>query len=201
MPRSAADTRRFRHGAGRLALDFIRTLNRRGTPQENEELPDAEALFAWVRQFCPGGGVVAVAPFAAVSVADARQLREAIHELIVVACRGEGLAAWRSLARERVNRAAAAPTPIPAVDAWGRVRWSAPDPVAATLSLVARDAIDLVDSAAITRVRACAGPLCGVLFLDESRPGTRRWCSMNTCGNRAKKQTNRAAKQKLHTGS
>ncbi|OPC80056.1 hypothetical protein B4N89_03015 [Embleya scabrispora] len=201
MPRSAADTRRFRHGAGRLALDFIRTLSRRGTPQEVEELPDAEALFAWVRQFGPGGGIVAVAPFAAVSVADARQLREAIHELIVVACRGEGLAAWRSVGRERVNRAAAAVTPAPAVDAWGRVRWSAPDPLSATLSLVARDAIDLVDSDAITRVRACAGPLCGALFLDESRPGTRRWCSMNTCGNRAKKQTGRTPKQNLHTAS
>ncbi|MFG2951443.1 CGNR zinc finger domain-containing protein [Streptomyces adustus] len=26
-------------------------------------------------------------------------------------------------------------------------------------------------------------------FLDTSRPGNRRWCSMGTCGNQSKKQT------------
>jgi predicted RNA-binding Zn ribbon-like protein len=41
----------------------------------------------------------------------------------------------------------------------------------------------------VARVRECAGEDCGALFLDTSRPGTRRWCSMDTCGNRAKKST------------
>lgn len=50
---------------------------------------------------------------------------------------------------------------------------------------MARDALDLVTSPALGRVRACAGADCGALFLDTSRPGTRRWCSMNTCGNKA----------------
>ncbi|MCZ0991112.1 CGNR zinc finger domain-containing protein [Streptomyces diastatochromogenes] len=53
---------------------------------------------------------------------------------------------------------------------------------------MARDALDLITSPALDRVRDCAGPTCGALFLDTSRPGTRRWCSMDTCGNRAKKQ-------------
>jgi predicted RNA-binding Zn ribbon-like protein len=79
--------------------------------------------------------------------------------------------------------------PVPSLDASGRVQWRAADPVTATLALIARDALDLVTSAAITRVRECAGPRCGALFLDGSRPGTRRWCSMGTCGNRAKKTT------------
>ncbi|MDV9173795.1 CGNR zinc finger domain-containing protein, partial [Streptomyces sp. W16] len=63
------------------------------------------------------------------------------------------------------------------------------DPVRATLALVARDALDLATSPPLTRVRDCAGPTCGALFLDTSRPGNRRWCSMGTCGNRAKKET------------
>ncbi|TIU06903.1 MAG: CGNR zinc finger domain-containing protein, partial [Mesorhizobium sp.] len=29
-------------------------------------------------------------------------------------------------------------------------------------------------------------PRCGWLFLDTSRGGKRRWCSMRTCGNREK---------------
>ena len=43
--------------------------------------------------------------------------------------------------------------------------------------------IDLVGS---TRLRQCAGDNCALLFLDTSRPGKRRWCSMERCGNRNK---------------
>ena len=39
---------------------------------------------------------------------------------------------------------------------------------------------------AARRVRRCANPECGWLFLDDSRAGKRRWCSMSSCGNRAK---------------
>ena len=69
----------------------------------------------------------------------------------------------------------------------GAVTWTAPDPVTATLSLVARDALALATSPAAGRVRECANPDCSALFVDDSRPGTRRWCAMNSCGNRAKK--------------
>jgi predicted RNA-binding Zn ribbon-like protein len=36
------------------------------------------------------------------------------------------------------------------------------------------------------RVRACAHPHCVLYFYDTSKNGTRRWCSMAACGNRAK---------------
>jgi predicted RNA-binding Zn ribbon-like protein len=36
------------------------------------------------------------------------------------------------------------------------------------------------------RVRPCANPECVLWFVDTSRPGTRRWCSMAACGNRDK---------------
>lgn len=36
------------------------------------------------------------------------------------------------------------------------------------------------------RVRRCAHPACVLYFHDTSRGGTRRWCSMEACGNRAK---------------
>ena len=38
----------------------------------------------------------------------------------------------------------------------------------------------------LDRVRQCANPDCGWLFLDNSKSGNRRWCSMSACGNRAK---------------
>ncbi len=36
------------------------------------------------------------------------------------------------------------------------------------------------------RLKLCPGDRCAWLFLDESRNGRRRWCAMETCGNRAK---------------
>lgn len=36
------------------------------------------------------------------------------------------------------------------------------------------------------RVRGCADEACGLFFFDVTRSGTRRWCSMEACGNRAK---------------
>jgi predicted RNA-binding Zn ribbon-like protein len=36
------------------------------------------------------------------------------------------------------------------------------------------------------RLRKCANPDCVLWFLDTTRSGTRRWCSMTACGNRLK---------------
>ncbi|WP_274423890.1 CGNR zinc finger domain-containing protein [Chelativorans sp. YIM 93263] len=36
------------------------------------------------------------------------------------------------------------------------------------------------------RIKKCPGSNCGWLFLDETGNGRRRWCSMETCGNRTK---------------
>ncbi len=36
------------------------------------------------------------------------------------------------------------------------------------------------------RIRRCQHPACVLWFFDTSRNGTRRWCSMAGCGNRAK---------------
>jgi len=51
--------------------------------------------------------------------------------------------------------------------------------------LAARNYLELL-TAAQDRIRSCAHDLCVLHFFDTSRNGTRRWCSMATCGNRAK---------------
>lgn len=56
--------------------------------------------------------------------------------------------------------------------------------LSAPLAAAAWSAGELLTSPALRRVRACAGPGCGWLFLDPT--GRRRWCIMATCGNREK---------------
>jgi predicted RNA-binding Zn ribbon-like protein len=55
---------------------------------------------------------------------------------------------------------------------------------AAPTAAVAWSAGQLLTSPDLARVRVCPGDGCGWLFLD--RRGRRRWCTMATCGNRAK---------------
>ena len=56
----------------------------------------------------------------------------------------------------------------------------------AILAPVLWSASDILVGPASARLRACANDRCLWLFLDDSKNGTRRWCSMQSCGNRAK---------------
>lgn len=60
--------------------------------------------------------------------------------------------------------------------------WGAASPIAVAV----RSAVALLTSSDIDRVRVCAAEDCNWVFLDESRNGSRRWCDMKVCGNRAK---------------
>ncbi|MDF0700453.1 ABATE domain-containing protein [Rhizobium sp. MC63] len=78
----------------------------------------------------------------------------------------------------------------------GRIRWRRADAkdLAAISTRVAQSAAELLTSRDGRRpVRACEGPNCGWLFLDQSRGGHRRWCSDKTCGSHARVRKFRAA--------
>jgi predicted RNA-binding Zn ribbon-like protein len=65
-------------------------------------------------------------------------------------------------------------------------QWPDNDPHAPVHRLT-QAALDLLGEAdAMRRLRTCEG--CCWLYLDTSRPGTRRWCSMADCGTEAKKR-------------
>lgn len=51
---------------------------------------------------------------------------------------------------------------------------------------------DLLCEADFTRIRRCEGPGCTLWFLDRTKGGKRRWCSMAICGNRAKASLHRS---------
>jgi predicted RNA-binding Zn ribbon-like protein len=183
---ATAEIPEFRTGSGRLCLDFIRTLRWRGTDAATEELATPEALAAWVRLLGPYDADVVIPRPTPRVLRTAQQTREAVYELLKAA-RTTSAADCPADARDALNKAASAPTPHPVLDERGTLTHTAADPVAATLAVIARDALDLATSPHLPRVRDCANPTCGAWFLDTSRPGTRRWCSMDRCGNQAKK--------------
>lgn len=58
--------------------------------------------------------------------------------------------------------------------------------LAGLLSPVLWSATDLLGGARLAKVKRCANDACQWLFIDDSKNGSRRWCSMSSCGNRAK---------------
>jgi predicted RNA-binding Zn ribbon-like protein len=67
-------------------------------------------------------------------------------------------------------------------------RWRSPE----SLLLPIGEALArFVSAEDFTRVKACEGHPCTLLFVDHTRARARRWCSMAVCGNRAKQAAHR----------
>lgn len=175
-PRTA-DGDAFRFRAGRPSLDLCSTLLwRYRDPAEQLRQPGDLARWLAEAGLCPR-------PPAATAddLTLARSLREAVYRLFQAHLHGRPLAAADVAA---VNAAARHPGPVPQLTAGGQVRWTGDDPVKTAFATVGRDCIDLLAGPLAGRVRECAAPDCAFLFVDTSRPGARRWCAPNRCGNR-----------------
>jgi predicted RNA-binding Zn ribbon-like protein len=116
-------------------------------------------------------------------LAKAMELREAVQRV------GESIVAQQSPSSSDIARinVAASGEAIPQLSADAATTVWVSDGLEAALSRIARDAIELFSGPLRNRIRICANPKCLGLFVDESRPGLRRWCSMTTCGDMAKK--------------
>jgi predicted RNA-binding Zn ribbon-like protein len=60
------------------------------------------------------------------------------------------------------------------------------DPVDGAMARLAESIARELIQGVRERLRICANEQCRWVFLDTSRTGRRKWCSMSTCGNRAK---------------
>jgi predicted RNA-binding Zn ribbon-like protein len=67
-------------------------------------------------------------------------------------------------------------------------RWRSPESL---LQPIGEVLAALMTHEDFTHVKACEGPACTLLFADHTRGHTRRWCSMEICGNRAKQAAHR----------
>jgi len=165
---------------GRISLSFVGTLGDRGsTPLERLNGP--ADLGAWLES---AGLESSDVPVTVAGFRRAIRLREAIARVA-----GALHAGKRPSAEDvaSINAAARNVAPI-ALDARTlRVVGAARNRLGAALGTIARDAIALfADRDERGRLRTCAQPSCGSLFLTPAGRRERRWCSMARCGNRAK---------------
>ncbi|KAA2213012.1 CGNR zinc finger domain-containing protein [Teichococcus oryzae] len=79
--------------------------------------------------------------------------------------------------------------------------WTWPESDADILAgRLAHEAADLLTTARPGRVKECFGRNCGWLFLDNSRNNSRRWCSEEGCGTRARVARHRARSERNRPG-
>jgi predicted RNA-binding Zn ribbon-like protein len=184
---TGSDGREFLFLGGRHCLDLTATVGARlGVPTERLRTP--QDLANWLVE----AGLAEQSPAASQrDLAQARTLREAIYETIKRRLAGQPPGPGHLAI---INNWAGQPPPrawLQADDGRLLARQETAT-VAALMAGLARDAVAMLGGPLADRIRACAAEDCALLFLDNSRAGRRRWCSMGTCGARDKMAAYRA---------
>jgi predicted RNA-binding Zn ribbon-like protein len=184
--------------AGHIALDFVNTVDWRSDPDRRRDLlASADDLFAWAKT-AKLAGPAEIRTLSTVaqrneraaerSLRRARRLREVLARLLTAAGH-EARPAGRDL--RLLNAFLAAALRHRRLEVRGTACvWSWAGGERATFDSLlwplALAGAELLASDDRTQIRECGGEGCGWLFLDTSRNRRRRWCSMQSCGNRAK---------------
>ncbi|MEU6291600.1 CGNR zinc finger domain-containing protein [Streptomyces sp. NPDC046988] len=163
-----------------LATSFTGTLSERHGDAV-ERIPTPQRLVDWLAVYD-----LAVDSCTAAQLDLARELRESIHAAATAAAVQDALPASAVHVindRSAQGRAAAILTP----EGVRRWRLSPESRVEDALSVIAADAISVIAGERDGKLALCASPTCRAAFFDTSQSRTRKWCDMNTCGNRQKK--------------
>ncbi|MEU1573148.1 CGNR zinc finger domain-containing protein [Streptomyces collinus] len=172
-----------------LATSFTATLTeRQGDPVER--IPVPQRLVDWLAV-----NGLAVDSCTTAQLERARELRESIHLAATAAALKEplpGAAVQVINDRSAEGRAAAILTP----DGGREWRLRPSSSVEDALGVIAADAIGILAGERDGRLALCASPTCRAAFFDTSQSRTRKWCEMNTCGNRQKKARFNASQRK-----
>lgn len=173
------------------SLCYVEQLvNTHNVEYEIDEVPTPEALAAWLRarRLLPDAAPVTRADYQKTLL-----VREGLRALIAAnnappgitadpqaGTDGDALGALAVLAPDLplvVDVATGTPSLVP------RQRAGGVDAALATLLAAATEA---VAAGTWHRLKACRNPRCRWAYYDQSRNRSRAWCSMDTCGNRAK---------------
>ena len=198
MPDEAVnrDPAELRLLGGHACLDFCNTVDPREGPRPYDFLSSYFDLVAWAAKT----GLISEQdehslraearerPAAAqAAVGQALELREALYRIFSSVANGEPAEAADLEIFNGAFRRASAHVRLAASHQCFAWSWrETEDGLDRTLWLVAQSAVELLTSNELQRVRKCPGRSCGWLFLDVSKNRSRRWCSMDGCGSRAK---------------
>jgi len=179
---------------GASCLDFTNTIDWRGRDHPEESLTDYTDLIEWSR----AAGVLddaeaeellsrgAMTPRHAESIyLRGIELREAIYKVFSAACENAEPAEADLETLNRVLSEALSHTRLAILGGAYTMEYDSKPPEYILWRLAA-SASKLLTSEDVDRVKRCASDECGWLFLDTSRNRSRRWCSMESCGNRTK---------------
>jgi predicted RNA-binding Zn ribbon-like protein len=193
----------FQLVAGHVALDFANTLDYRFAPARRIDLVPTFERFL---DFCAQSGVISKAgakgllartgrPEAQEAYGKAIRFREAADSIFRAIAtkkspRSTDLAALNELLAcrtipERITRRGAA-----FERAFDNPAGAADGP----LWVILESAVQLLVSPEVRFVGTCKEKSCQWLFIDVSKSHSRRWCSMEICGNRTKSQRYRDRK-------
>lgn len=184
-----------------LCLEFANSRYWRGTDKPTETLSSFDNVFTWMA----AASALDEKTVAALrdnwlsresDYAETIALREALYRIFTaVAAQGEPAPADIELFNRTLARA---PARAQLVKNNGAYLWRAElrPQLADLLAPVLWTAGDMLAEPRRDRVRLCANEKCVWLFLDDSKSGTRRWCAMSACGNRAKAHRHYERKKK-----
>ncbi|MFP3988589.1 CGNR zinc finger domain-containing protein [Streptomyces sp. E11-3] len=177
--------RPFRFDPGALCLELLPTGGPGGYARY-EVLHTPSDLVRWAGESRLAGGLaISVTP---AELTAARALRAALWFLTAARAHDRAL---DPADLDVVNAAAAGPPLVARLAPDGTRAWASGATGGQLLSTVARDAVELFTGPYAHRIRECGAHDCLLLFVDTSRPGRRRWCSMERCGNRSKVKAHR----------
>lgn len=180
-------TPRFGFVGGSLALDFVNTVgDRLHQPTRRDYFGSMADVIDWA----VAAGLTQARSIRGGSASDLRRVvatRERLYRIFVAFAGGRtasanALAPLNDLVGAARRQQRIVPTPAGCAWSWAR---SVPQ-LDRVVGEIALDAAALLTSPRHTQIRQCQDDCCGWLFVDQSRSGRRRWCSMDDCGNRAK---------------
>jgi predicted RNA-binding Zn ribbon-like protein len=183
-----------------LCLDFTDTVNWRTSDHASDGIEDYGRLLQWSRM----KGLIEPSNVQRLSelvkgdaklrkqvMNDARRLREAIYRVFSASAHMKKADqsdidvlngyVQKGLSKMRLQN-------MDGGYKWTWPEWPEDESAEMMLYPIALSAADLLTSEDLARVKECAneGQGCGSLFLDCSKNQTRKWCSMDPCGNRMK---------------
>lgn len=185
---------------GQLCLDFVNTLDDRGTSHPEELLKTYSDLVAWGAQTGAltraearrlRGQALDRPKEAEAALRHARQVREVLFEGLAALSAGRPFPAPSLRRLNAALPAALTHLQVRAASGGYEWAWQTQSGLDRALWAVLRSAGDLLTSSKVARVRACGAAVCGWLFLDASKNHSRRWCDMAVCGNRDKAKRHR----------